>query len=137
MAPLTKKWSKQRKKEEREASARLNRRRVMTWTDYRVTIREAAWEIMEEAYLKASANGTLPALARQVMYQARPYIQVTTGKKLNDQYFCQTLLPDYIAETGVDWDVVFDDRGHFAEPHTGCGFGLGTICARASRKSAF
>ena len=29
------------------------------------------------------------------------------------------LLPDYIEENrGVDWDVVYDDRGHFREPHT-------------------
>ena len=32
---------------------------------------------MEEAYLKARANGTLPANARQIMYAARPHIQAT------------------------------------------------------------
>ena len=64
---VTKKWAKQRKKEERVASARLNRRRAMTRV-YRITAKDAAWEVMEEAYLKASANGTLPALARQIMY---------------------------------------------------------------------
>ena len=71
---VTKKWSKQRKKEEREASARLNRRHVMTWTTYHVSIRDAAWDIMEKAYLKASANGRLPAHARQIMYAARPHV---------------------------------------------------------------
>jgi DNA topoisomerase VI subunit B len=122
-------WAKQKKAEERRESAKERREEQLTKTA-EIKIKHAAWGCMEEAYLKASANGTLPALARQVMYQARPYIQAATGKKLNDQYFCQTLLPDYIAETGVDWDVVFDDRGHFAEPHTGRGFGLGTIAVR-------
>ena len=38
---VTKKWANQRRKEEREASARLNRRCVMTLT-YHISIREAA-----------------------------------------------------------------------------------------------
>jgi hypothetical protein len=85
---------------------------------------------MEKAYLKSSSNGTLPANARQVMYAARPEIQDRTGKPLDDTYFTQTLLPNYIEETGVDWDVVYDDRGHFREPHTGYKFGIGTLAVR-------
>jgi hypothetical protein len=50
------------------------------------------------------------------MYAARPHIQKVTGKPLNDAYFTQTLLPDYIEENGVEWDVVYDARGHFTEP---------------------
>jgi hypothetical protein len=64
------------------------------------------------------------------MYAARPAIQERTGRKLDDQYFTQTLLPDYIEEHGVEWDVVFDDRGHFREPHTGYQIGLGTLKVR-------
>src|SRR5260370_22934096 len=85
---------------------------------------------MEEAYLKASAGGTLPGNARQIMYAARPKVQERTGKPLPDQYFCQTLLPDYMvenAEETANWDVAYDDRGHFTEPHTGRMFGLGTL----------
>ena len=67
---VTKKWAKQRKREERDASAIANRRYAMTRRRH-VTIKDAAWQVMEEAYLKASANGTLPAHARQVMYAAR------------------------------------------------------------------
>jgi hypothetical protein len=37
------------------------------------------------------------------------------------------LLPDYIEETGVDWNVVYDARGHFSEPHTNRTMGCGTI----------
>jgi len=122
-------WAKQKKAEERRESAKERREEQLTKTA-EIKIKHAARQCMEEAYLKASANGTLPALARQIMYQARPYIQAATGKTLDGQYFCQDLLPDYIAETGVDWDVVFDARGHFAEPHTGHEFGLGTIAVR-------
>ena len=81
--------------------------------------------------MAASANGTLPASARQVMYQARPFIQEKMGgQQLNDQYFCQQLLPDYMEENGVDWDITYDDRGHFTEPHTEHSIGLGTISVR-------
>jgi hypothetical protein len=85
---------------------------------------------MPGAYLKASANGTMPATARQIMYAARPLIQRETEKKLDDQYFTQTLLPDYMRDHAETWNVVFDDRGHFYEPHTNRSIGLGTLGVR-------
>jgi hypothetical protein len=106
----TEKWAKQRKAEERDAAAyhrrkeRLTRRRP-------VTIKEVAWEIMERAYMIASADGTLPATATQIMYAARRTIQERTGKQLDRRYFNYTVLPDYLDKHDVDWDVVFDDRG--------------------------
>jgi len=91
---------------------------------------------MERAYLAASANGTLPAHARQIMYQARGPMQELVGKTLGkgfDSYFTQTLLPNYMAEhpeqTG-QWDTVFDARGHLTEPHTGRSVPLGTLAVR-------
>jgi hypothetical protein len=124
---VTKEWTKQRKAEERHASARWRRSNIGL---PRHTVKDAAWHVMDRAYLQASASVTLPATARQVMYAARPQIQKDTGRQLDDQYFTQVLLPDYIEEHGVDWDVVFDDRGHFAEPHTKCTIGLGTLSVR-------
>lgn len=118
---VTGKWAQQRKAEERHASAARNRRDVMT-RRHRITIRDAAWHGMEAAYMKASGGGRLPANARQIMYAARPQILALTGKEnLDDAYFTQTLLPDYIAEHGLEnaWDVVYDGRGHFTEPHRG------------------
>ena len=126
---VTAKWAKQRKAEERKESAAANRRSRLAASP-KISLKDAAYSYMEEAYMKASAGGTLPAHARQVMYQARPEIQTQTGKKLNDQYFCQTLLPDYLNEFQPGWDVVFDDRGHFQEPHTDRRFGLGTLSVR-------
>jgi hypothetical protein len=126
---VTKNWAKQRKAEERHANAQANRiYRLSRWRED--TIKDIAYEVMEEAYLKASANGTLPAHARQIMYQARPLIQARTEKQLNDQYFCQQLLPDYMQERNVNWNVVYDDRGHFIEPHTETTIGLGTLSVR-------
>jgi hypothetical protein len=79
----------------------MNRRaRLIRASDY-YNFRSAAFEVMKQAYLAASADGTLPTSARQVMYQARPFIQEKMGgRQLNDQYFTQTLLPDYIEGMG-------------------------------------
>jgi hypothetical protein len=125
----TKKWTRTRKAEERSPASRSFRYARMT-RERGVQFKEAAAQIMEKAYLKASGNGQYPANARQIMYAARPHIQKVTGKQLNDDYFTQTLLPDYLQETGADWDVVYDARGHFKEPHGGQSFGIGTLEVR-------
>jgi DNA topoisomerase VI subunit A len=133
VANVTKAWTKQRKAEERSASARARRDDVMSRRK-KVDLTQAAAEIMEEAYLIASAQGTLPANARQIYYAARAYILKRTGRDtFGAQYFTQTLLINFMrnnAELTADWDVVFDDRGHFIEPHTKYGIGLGTIAVR-------
>ncbi len=52
---------------------------------------------------------------------------------LKSQYFTQTILPQYMAshrQETVDWDVVYDARGHFAEPHTELIVPLGTLDVR-------
>ena len=62
-----------------------------------------------------------------------PTSRTRTEKKLDDGYFTQTLLPDFMAdneELTAAWDVVFDDRGHFSELHTGHTVGLGTLNVR-------
>lgn len=130
---VTGKWAKQRKAEERERSREFRRRDALTRSE-RVTIRAAAFEIMEQSYLKASTNDTYPAHARQIMYAARGQIQRMTGRVLDDDYFTQTLLPDYLSEnpeTTSGWDVVFDARGHFTEPHTESVVPLGTLDVRS------
>jgi hypothetical protein len=127
---VTSQWAKQRKAEERHAAARANRRAVMTSSPKR-TIKEAAIEVMVEAYMKASANNTLPAPARMIFYAARPLIQAMTGEPLNGStYFTQDLLPTFIDENPrltESWRVAFDARGHLVEPHTRRSVPLGTI----------
>ncbi len=127
---VTSKWEKQRKAEVRGRS-RSARARTFVRT-YRTTIKEVAWSVMEDAYLKASDNGRLPALARQIMYAARPAILEKTGESgLDSQYFTQVLLPDYMEEHGCeDWNVAYDARGNFHEPHTKKKVPLGTIDVR-------
>jgi hypothetical protein len=127
---VTKKWTKQRKAEQRRRSAAARRPYVYSC---RATIKDAAWACMGAAYLKASSNSTLPAHARQIMYAARGPIQDRTGEPLDDKYFTQTLLPDYMNEHPSEtagWDVVFDARGHFREPHTARNVPLGTLEVR-------
>jgi hypothetical protein len=123
----TSKWTRQKKSEERHPGMVRYRSSRMT-KESRTTQKEAAWQVLEEAYLAASAGGSLPALARQIFYRARPKImQLTDDKHLNYGYFSQVLLPDYIEEHGVSWRVVYDARGHFEEPHSGRRMGCGTI----------
>ena len=88
----TKKWARTRKQEEHAPASRSYRYAQMT-QERRVQFKEAAWEIMPEAYAQASGDGRLPANARQIMYAARPYIQTQTGKALRDDYFTQTFCP--------------------------------------------
>jgi hypothetical protein len=123
----TSKWTRQKKSEERHPGNIRYRASRMT-REPRTTQKEAAWKVMQQAYMAASGNGTLPASARQIYYQARPKIMaMTDDKELAYGYFSQTLLPDYIEEHGVHWDVVYDARGHFLEPHTNRRIGCGTI----------
>ncbi len=122
-------FTKQRKAEEKHSSA--GRWRVSRMTEVRGKyLTEAANEAMEEAYMKASDNNRLPATARQIFYVARPLIEEQTDKPLSYAYFSQVLLPNYVNEHGADWDVVYDDRGHFIEPHTNRVMGLGTLNVR-------
>ncbi len=123
----TAKWTRQKKSEERHPGNVRYRVSRMT-RQPRITQKDAAWEVLDTAYMAASGNGTLPASVRQIYYQARPKIMaLTDDKELAYGYFSQTLLPDYIEEHGVDWHVVYDARGHFEEPHTNRRIGCGTI----------
>jgi hypothetical protein len=126
----TAKWTRQKKSEERHPGMVRYRASRMT-REPRTSQKEAAWGVLEAAYMRASANDTLPAKVRQIYYQVRPKIMaLTDDKELAYGYFSQTLVPDYIEEHGVDWDVVYYARGSFEEPHTNRRIGCGTIEVR-------
>jgi hypothetical protein len=100
---------------------------------------EAAERLMLQACMTASANGTLPANPRQIYYAARPeMLRLTELSSIDSNYFCQTLLNRYMREhpsLTADWNIAWDDRGHFSEPHTRHEIGLGTLAVRAYIKS--
>ena len=130
----TKKWTRTVKAEERSPASRtyrfqrMTRERRIEWMDVMTPV------LMTKAYMKTSGNGRLPAKARQIMYTARPPMQKAAGgQELDDQYFTKVLLPKFLNENPeltAKWDIVFDARGHFEEPHTGFNFGLGTVEVR-------
>jgi len=124
---VTRKWTTVRKREERQARARLRRSEYMYST--RVNQTDVAWDVIPRAYDKASGGGKLPVKARQIFYAARGEIQDHTGRPLNSQYFTQTLLPRYINThpEAQSWPVLYDARGHLIEPHTGKVVPLGTL----------
>jgi hypothetical protein len=62
----TKKWTRTVKAEERSPASRSYRVSRMT-RERGVSFKDAAWDVMERAYMAASDNGTLPANARQIM----------------------------------------------------------------------
>lgn len=132
MDSITKRWRKIKARMRRDERATEREIEKLAKQGH-VSDKQAAWAVMEQAYLKASGNGAYPANARQVMYAARGPVQEMTGKTLKDQYFTQTLLPDFQAENReltASWDVVYDDRGNLLEPHTGRRVPIGTLSVR-------
>lgn len=87
------------------------------------TIKDAAFQVMEEAINKASGNGLYLTNARQIMYAARPLVLKITNGQIwrNSAYFTQNILKDYIEsheEDSIIENIVWDARGHFTEPFT-------------------
>jgi hypothetical protein len=83
----TSNWTRQKKSEERHPGMVRYRYSRMT-KQPRTTQKDAAWQVMGQAYMAASNNDTLPAMARQIFYQARPKImQLTDDKELKYGYF--------------------------------------------------
>jgi len=90
---VTKDWTAVKKKTQRDqARGEAAFWRYMRGRRRERSIKELAFEHMARAYAQA-AGGTGVATSRQVMYQARPLILADMDKALDDQYFCQNLLP--------------------------------------------
>jgi hypothetical protein len=126
---VTSAWTREKRRADR--ANRVSPSRLQSLRRYvapKVTIRDAAFEVMQSAYMKASAEGKYYANARQIMYAARPAIlSRCDAEEFDDVYFTQTLLKDYIEEYDPDWKVVWDARGHLSEPHTRKRVSLGGI----------
>lgn len=123
-------WKTAKRKADKQDKVRhSDLSRMRTYRPPRVSIKDYAYEVMDEAFNKASANGRYLANARQIMYAARPLVLELSGGRCwrDSSYFTQTLLKDYIEFRRPSWasKVVWDARGHFAEPHTNRVIGLG------------
>lgn len=134
---VTKAWKQAKRHADREG--RLRERELDDLRKARrrqeMSIKDAAYAVMEEAYLKASGGGTLPANARQIMYAARPMVlELTGGRFLKDANdFGQKYLPAYMEdfpEKTANWDVIYDARGKLIEPHSDTRVDLGTLEVR-------
>ncbi len=119
-------WRKAKRKEDRERrqAAQAWERGAKATT---MNLKRAAFEVMDNAYAHASSNGRYLAVARQLMYAARPMILELTGKDKLDSAYFQRLLKDYIEANDPPWAdrVVWDARGHLIEPHTHESIGAG------------
>jgi hypothetical protein len=81
-----------------------------------------------------TGNKQYAGVARQLFYAMRTVIlRELPEEQLDSGYFTQNLLPAFLREhpeLSADWDVIYDDRGHFTEPHTELVLGLGTRSVR-------
>ena len=70
---VTKRWTRQRKAEER--NARAWSRRSTLWLPARTSLKEICAELLPEAWAKASNDGELPTHWRQIFYVIRPQVE--------------------------------------------------------------
>jgi len=116
---VTKKWTKQRKAEERGRLSRSSRQYV--YSD-RVNFTEVADNILPGAYDHASGGGTYTVAKRQLFYACRQQFLDQTGRKLKYDYFAGTLLVQYMnryPHQTSHWKVTADPRGTLTIPNAG------------------
>lgn len=98
------------------------------------TLKDVVFENLPSIYATVTGNKQYAGAARQLFYAMRTVVlRELPEKELDDVYFTQNLLPAFMREhskLSADWDVIYDDRGHFTEPHTELVLGLGTRSVR-------
>lgn len=129
---VTKRWTKQRKREERQTRARMNRAAAFARVG-KMVVKDVVWRFLPQVYAVVSGNGRLPAKARQLYYRIRPLANRLLGHLkdgLNYNQFSQRELPQLVDEhpdVTHGWKVVYDPRGAIREPHTNKTVLLGTL----------
>jgi hypothetical protein len=121
-----------RRREDRVSQWQLDR-----WEhqDEQKQLKAAAYKVIPQAYMAASDNGQLPTKVRQIYYQVRPLVMELCDGRIwkNSDSFTQGVFSDYVrthpSET-LEWDVVYDARGHLTEPHVKRRIGIGTLEVR-------
>jgi hypothetical protein len=121
---------KEAKKRERDALAaeRDAERRDRQNASKRIPKRQACFEVMEEAYLYATGNESLPTTVRDLFYAVRSRIERFgyDADEIGYAYFSQQILPRYQREVRVLPMVEYEPRGILYEPHGGKEVRLGT-----------
>jgi hypothetical protein len=116
---VTKKWTKQRKAEERNGQARANRPYIYSG---RVNFTDVAHKILPAGYAHASGDGKYTVDKRQFYYAVRDEFLKATGREITANYFSQTVLVQYMnqhpAET-AGWKITASPRGTLTIPNTG------------------
>jgi hypothetical protein len=114
------------KEAKRQERARRAPRRTYYAPEPKVSQKHIVFSIMRRAIRNAGANFS----ARDLYYAARPlcyaHPEWENGKRLEYNYFSQTLLTEYQEQRGAIVGLWRDPRGSLHEPHTGKSIGLGT-----------
>jgi hypothetical protein len=117
-------YCKQRRREEREASAAHNRRAALV-RSRRVSLIDAVFARMEEAIVATSGGGRIVFPKRNLYYTVRRLIQRDTPEELSKTYF-ESLVKQWEEARGEISAMYCDSSGYFIEPHTCKRVPLGT-----------
>lgn len=90
------------------------------------TLKDAVFEVVEEAVQHVSGGGQLSFAVRKLFYAVRPRIAEYTDKELKYDNFRNTLVIEYQRAHGEIPGLYFEPRGTMYEPHTGNTVLLGT-----------
>ena len=114
----TKKYTKQRKAEERDSRAYSNR--CSMYLSQRVFYTSVAHRIFPEAYKHASGDGTHPVSKRQMYYASRDLFHHATGRAMKKQATCDTVLLGFMnahPKLTATWRITADPRGTLLIPN--------------------
>jgi hypothetical protein len=127
LTAIAKDWAKIKRRKRRDQQTLLKELKPVS-TIKKLKPKQVAFSVMEQAYMQASNNNSLPASARQIFYQIRPLILGQCSDEWSYKSFSDWL-PEFIKqfpEITRRWNVTYDPRGKFYEPHTSRMVELGT-----------
>jgi hypothetical protein len=114
----------------REAKRRERAHRPPRRTYYAPEPKVSQKQIVFSVLRRAIANAGTNFSRRDLYYAARPLVYAHAewedGKRIEYNYFSQTLLTEYQEQRGAIVGLWTDPRGSLHEPHTGKSIGLGT-----------
>jgi hypothetical protein len=115
---VTRKWTKQRKAEERGTRSFLHREETFSESLY---FTDLAPDILPAAYQHASGGGKYSVGKRQLYYASREEFKQWTGREISANYFSNTLLVQFInrhPDIVCDWKITADPRGTLTIPNS-------------------